>query len=448
MIKITGSNNKYYFVPDLISDPKESIFEVDSLGTKLIVYGEQRGYSAKIRLNGQKLELYDILKISSPFVNTFYHYAYEFEVNSEKHPWNHIKDAEKINFDFKVCSESEYINLSDIPDLEFQPERDKKIRVITCTSEINPVEFNAKYAKGKIDIAIPIFYSSERPQEFLLKFFKNEEFQEKKPNIEYSAEFIEEWFNKEAFEYGIQDFNLNINYYGPYKIDRLDFDKLYKYDRQYIQDTVIKEFYRLNPSAKDDVIIPFYFEKEDFITREFADRENKTSLINYYYQDDCIKCLAEKSLSDCIKNFTACTLVNLNNVKGFELEHCPTKIYPTRSYNLFEVIPEDWHKCWVFEWEYIIANSVRIATHELGHIFGANDKYDGYSCTVPPINDKYSDLMCGKVYNFNFGSWSHVNLDRIKIGIHTAKEMGWVDLDGDGIKEVYDECPWNKENNC
>ncbi len=167
----------------------------------------------------------------------------------------------------------------------------------------------------------------------------------------------------------------------------------------------------------------------------------------------CTKCLADKTLLECIDGrsvvpggFTeTCIEVNLQNTDPVQ---CPRERYLEEMYNTQNALANDWHKCWIFEWEDEIAKAARVATHELGHIFGANDKYDGFACIVPPIESKYADLMCAHLYDQKTNSWKDAGIKYTKIGESTAKEIGWIDLDWDGTKEVYDKCPWNKEKNC
>lgn len=97
--------------------------------------------------------------------------------------------------------------------------------------------------------------------------------------------------------------------------------------------------------------------------------------------------------------------------------------------------------------------------HELAHIFGASDKY----VTEPEIRVKYNagcwiesgdpaesgrDLMCDLVPEGE-GEFSRLpDLNELIIIEATAKEIGWYDNDGDGILEIEDPCPLNKDNDC
>jgi len=70
---------------------------------------------------------------------------------------------------------------------------------------------------------------------------------------------------------------------------------------------------------------------------------------------------------------------------------------------------------------------VHTAAHELGHVFGAYDigTIEGKNCLMGSGNILLSENeLC------------------------TYKDVGWYDVDGDGIIEVDDPCPYDKENFC
>ncbi len=112
--------------------------------------------------------------------------------------------------------------------------------------------------------------------------------------------------------------------------------------------------------------------------------------------------------------------------------------------------------------------------HELGHAFSATDKYivgvryqTGSMSRCWYESDKSEelgrDIMCAKAPTImakeleglpipptapgTVGFWSPP-LSGLVITEQTAKEIGWYDLDGDGVLEVEDPCPWDKENLC
>lgn len=74
-----------------------------------------------------------------------------------------------------------------------------------------------------------------------------------------------------------------------------------------------------------------------------------------------------------------------------------------------------------------------------------------------PTNDAQSacyvdarwDIMCGSwLSDTNKGIYDYIKLTEAKITDVTAKALGWYDADGDGVDEVDDKCPFNKDNNC
>lgn len=117
-------------------------------------------------------------------------------------------------------------------------------------------------------------------------------------------------------------------------------------------------------------------------------------------------------------------------------------------------------------------NLVRSLAHELGHVFHATDKYirdeeyqPGFEAGCWYESDKPEelgrDIMCHHVPTELFevpegllipppepGGFFSPPLSNLIITEQTAKEIGWYDLDGDGVLEVGDPCPWDKENLC
>jgi hypothetical protein len=98
--------------------------------------------------------------------------------------------------------------------------------------------------------------------------------------------------------------------------------------------------------------------------------------------------------------------------------------------------------------------------HEMAHLFGAEDKYtDVYEvqrgidacCLIEPDDPELQgrDVMCHRVRvpEEEFGC-IQPPLSQLFISEATAREIGWQDVDGDGILEVEDPCPWDKENIC
>lgn len=111
--------------------------------------------------------------------------------------------------------------------------------------------------------------------------------------------------------------------------------------------------------------------------------------------------------------------------------------------------------------------------HELSHLFGAIDKYtrgdplspdfeyakqNGIGCIIESDNpdEKGKDIMCHIMcHTVSFYDESYkepewvfmgVPMDQLLVTEITAKEMGWFDLDDDGIIGVEDPCPFSKDN--
>jgi len=104
----------------------------------------------------------------------------------------------------------------------------------------------------------------------------------------------------------------------------------------------------------------------------------------------------------------------------------------------------------------------RTFVHETAHLFGASDKYrcTGTNCVPPPPcepclikeNNIEKDIMCFNKPEFEpNGECSGFSLYELQdTFIHdlTAKELGWGDIDQDGVQDINDRCLLNKQNNC
>jgi hypothetical protein len=94
--------------------------------------------------------------------------------------------------------------------------------------------------------------------------------------------------------------------------------------------------------------------------------------------------------------------------------------------------------------------------HELMHLLGASDKYT--DSVIQDAQGKYHgcwfadspfydsrDIMCHRVAQIDqgggFGGFLNPPLHEIVVSPLTAREVGWEDLDGDGVIEVEDTCP-------
>ena len=96
--------------------------------------------------------------------------------------------------------------------------------------------------------------------------------------------------------------------------------------------------------------------------------------------------------------------------------------------------------------------------HELMHLLGASDKYtetglpnaqgEYHGCWFAdsPLYDP-RDIMCHRVAqydaNHTFTGYDHPPLHELIVAPLTAREVGWEDLDGDGVIEIEDACPWD-----
>ncbi|MEI7961414.1 MAG: hypothetical protein WCI04_03685 [archaeon] len=431
------SKDYFYQAADIDNVLDDLSFIVDTNGVEL---AKNLSYFAKIKNVLGSYKLTDIKLAHAPFDNSFYYFEYDFNNWDTNYPWAPlVKSVPQLIYN---TTQRVMVRSSAIPDLEYVPQSEREVQTMIPVESKNPVIFTAKLAKGKIDIAVPIFYTTESPDPILVNFFEGKPYQTYQPLPEFSNLRLKDWFEREAIKWGISDLNISLHYYGPYHLADVNLERLRDYDAQYVQEKFIAEFKRLNPTSGEDVMLPFYFE-EGSARADFADRQNKTSLISFFAPTRCSKCLETNSVESCKNGYspvpggTSITETCLEVIiHGTDPLDCPRDLYPDYLFNTQSALAADWQKCWVFDFESEILTSTSVAAHELGHIFGANDKYTGFACKLPLVDSNYGDLMCG-------GS-----LIDIKIGLYSAKEMGWIDLDGDGIKEVYDMCPWNKQNDC
>lgn len=96
--------------------------------------------------------------------------------------------------------------------------------------------------------------------------------------------------------------------------------------------------------------------------------------------------------------------------------------------------------------------------HELMHLLGASDKYTD-SVTQDAAGHYHGcwyadstvydarDIMCHRVLslgpNGSFGGFTNPPLHQLTVAPLTAREVGWEDLDGDGVLEIEDASPWD-----
>jgi hypothetical protein len=90
------------------------------------------------------------------------------------------------------------------------------------------------------------------------------------------------------------------------------------------------------------------------------------------------------------------------------------------------------------------------AAHELMHLFGASDKYTTtaepdaqgkpHGCFFEGPDYDARDIMCHRVLSPS-GGFENPPLPELVVAPLTAREVGWVDIDGDGALEVDDACP-------
>lgn len=112
----------------------------------------------------------------------------------------------------------------------------------------------------------------------------------------------------------------------------------------------------------------------------------------------------------------------------------------------------------------------RNLAHEIAHSLGVQDKY---TCINEDVNspecayavehcigcliessepqNEQTGIMCHRVAVYRnevCDGFIMPDLNELYFDIISAKEIGWVDMDGDTIPEVNDPCPYLKDNNC
>lgn len=210
------------------------------------------------------------------------------------------------------------------------------------------------------------------------------------------------WFNDMARQYGV---NLNLN---------LDFSsQQYKVPPQYVVHTYEDSFSK---------------NLRKFIVDSYPQYANYDVIVPFYYSSSDI------SFANHVSGHNSFTL--------FSKQAAPDFFYPSFD-------------------EGTTSYSSAFA-HEMAHIFGATDKYtcldptsqqctyakqQGIGCIIPGAEH---DIMCHRVPYFADGIWlfSVPELNELTIIESTAKELGWFDMDGDGLIDAADPCPFLKENNC
>jgi hypothetical protein len=94
----------------------------------------------------------------------------------------------------------------------------------------------------------------------------------------------------------------------------------------------------------------------------------------------------------------------------------------------------------------------QVFIHELMHVFGANDKYQGFGCGyITDTPKETTDIMCGDLADPQGrpGGWTSTSSpNQALISDLTAKEIGWKDVDGDSAIEIDDRCPLDPDNIC
>jgi len=263
-------------------------------------------------------------------------------------------------------------------------ESEKPLNVAVDDSKFLP-------ARGNIDILVAFLYGYDSMPEENIDILKNEAADIR--SFKYAAK----WFENRAAQHRI---NLDINVAfteqtkvsDAYIIDNLE-DALSADLVKFVKDTFPE-------AANYDVIVPFYYSSNDISFQTYSQSSEKAFIM-------------------------------FSKKWGDEL------FYPSFEY---------------------YSHYSEIFAHELAHIFGATDKYTDYigegqpqvGCWIEPSIVEY-DIMCHRVAEYNdYGEVGFITplLEELLVTSFTAKEIGWYDIDGDGVLEVVDACPYDLLNTC
>jgi len=255
--------------------------------------------------------------------------------------------------------------------------------------------------KGNLNIIVIFLYGYDPLPEDKIDILKSDATDLR--SFKYAAK----WFEDEADSYGI-GLNLNIQFS----------DEQYKVTEEYVihnyEESFSKDLYQFIADNYPqylvyDLIVPFYYNSIDFSYAPHDAGSNVFKLFSKQYSEG-----------------------NFN----------PSFNEGTTSYS-------------------------KTFAHELAHKFGTYDKYtcldtssprcdyakeNGVGCIIESdIPEELGrDIMCHRVAYKIGDDWSFnvPLLNELVIIEASAKEMGWLDLDSDGIKEIDDPCPLIYDNSC
>ncbi len=321
----------------------------------------------------------------------FNKYCWDYDCDSDLPPYKKLPEEFKVLHFFQI-EEDAGDGIKPAPlELPSPPPRDGPLGIPYSASPSKPTVL----AKGNLDvIVVPLYAESSIPPELIsaIKGITN-------TTPDESFMYVSTWYRVQAGELSGKPDLMNLN---------IDF-----VDAQKVPIELI-----LSPDDECDL-----GENMDYIKSTLKEVESYDILVLLYYGNHT--CQPHAGLSS-------------KSVLLF--------VHP-RS-------PEDFQS-------HTFQSLTRTFAHELSHLFGAEDKYtDVYEissgieacCFIEPDASELQgrDIMCHRVRTLDeeFGC-IQPPLSELIISEASAKEIGWHDLDGDGILEVEDPCPWNKENrNC
>lgn len=217
----------------------------------------------------------------------------------------------------------------------------------------------------------------------------------------YSSSYIEEYYQKEAQKYGVSDFKIKINHYGPFTLDHLPY--------------------------AGDIFNPWY--KDPFSTVKIKDTFNKV------LSENKINTLGEKE-----KNFYFFIYFDPEIEKEEKVDEY--SFYDYKKFRSFADYNNKKAYINVYDFSSLFAKKlVTILLHESLHLFGANDKYyenpqndrlcsekgRGFINKLMYFPQKTGDIMCLYV-EYEEGKFRPGDLEKEELVINeeTAKEIGWL----------------------
>lgn len=257
-------------------------------------------------------------------------------------------------------------------------------------------------ASGRINVAVPIFYSGKMPPADI-KIFQGDGALTKSFPAESKLSYADTWFGREALRViGRKMVSIDITYFGPYETepiaasgarDEAAIRKLLGY----FNSKIGKE------SESFPIVYLVYLSDKDYPSFRLRTPETSSAVVFSSYPTiaGCNDCLKTHNLDECSAK-----------------KSCPSSI----EYKL----------------------KIKEFIHEVMHAFGASDQYKGKTCKETDDPSETHDMMCGTILDDKgFPSLQNINIpSRAIISDLAQKEIGWIDLDGDGIPEAESTCPF------